>query len=268
MENHGTSPFKNGKSSNYVNGSSIPKLCFPSVLRTFETVECILHSGPCRVVLHQELQVYARSRGIAPPKIGILSRYEIVDFLIIEINPLTGLVHFRENRNRKPWLSAPNIPLNPADLPTKSGIIPRDPWKVTTKNNPVVQSPGTQAGSLKKNTNNHHVSGVGKCPFLRILNITFPYLLEMKNPQYLGDFQLGHLPTPGGGSPTNRCQVSWLPQWLATAGRLAAETQQDAARLATTMGLPVGWAKDGCLRCAVWVCFAHQPKLYILYIYI
>ena len=38
-------------------------------------------------------------------------------------------------------------------------------------------------------------SGVGKCPFLGILNITFKYLLEIY-PQYLGDVQLGHLPTP------------------------------------------------------------------------
>ena len=30
-------------------------------------------------------------------------------------------------------------------------------------------------------------AGVGKCPFLVILNITFKYLLEMKYPQWLGD---------------------------------------------------------------------------------
>ena len=29
-----------------------------------------------------------------------------------------------------------------------------------------------------------------------VFHITFKYLLEMKYPQYLGDVQLGHLPTP------------------------------------------------------------------------
>jgi hypothetical protein len=38
-------------------------------------------------------------------------------------------------------------------------------------------------------------SGFVKCPILGILNIAFKYLLEMKNPQYLDDVQLGHLPT-------------------------------------------------------------------------
>ena len=38
-------------------------------------------------------------------------------------------------------------------------------------------------------------SGVGKCPFLGVLNISSKYLLEM-NPQCVGDDYMGHLPTP------------------------------------------------------------------------
>ena len=40
------------------------------------------------------------------------------------------------------------------------------------------------------------IARVGECPFLGILDITFKYLLEMKYPEWLGDVQLGHLPTP------------------------------------------------------------------------
>ena len=43
---------------------------------------------------------------------------------------------------------------------------------------------------------NCYVSSLeGKCPILGILNIAFKYLLEINNPQYLDDVQLGHLPS-------------------------------------------------------------------------
>ena len=43
---------------------------------------------------------------------------------------------------------------------------------------------------------NNHFSGVGQCPFLGILNITFKYLLEIRSPIVGWCETLGHLPTP------------------------------------------------------------------------
>ena len=43
---------------------------------------------------------------------------------------------------------------------------------------------------------NNNKTGVGECPFLRILNITFNYLLEIITPIVGWCEPLGHLPTP------------------------------------------------------------------------
>ena len=40
------------------------------------------------------------------------------------------------------------------------------------------------------------ITGFGKCPILGILNITWKRICWRLYPQYLGDVQLGHLPTP------------------------------------------------------------------------